>query len=313
MHFSDHPLSRLSAINAILVIFMTHNVSISVSRYLYLESFIFVFEEVFLFDGDRYIHKQTSSSTLRPTILGLLAVISETVCDGMFQGIIKGSLNRFPDFFFVWALLLIVHTWNSSPLRNNLLQLQCTCCTVPTTSGRPHGSPLVWVCQWPLSSPQLSHNNSFWASRITKSHREQGLDYREAEELSWCPSCSNSLWQGWSCGLVYCSGRNATDPIWTVLASSLGISSWTPLKPQHSNLNTNPIPLANRLWWINFLTPATPLIIPHRLPAFLESRMRLKNGCSIHARCFKSSLNHSIRFCGIFCKFKTEFYCISFF
>ena len=69
--------------------------------------------------------------------------------------------------FFVWALLLIVHTWNSSPLRSSLLRLQCTCCTVPTTSGRPHGSPLVWACQWPLSqpllSPQLSHNDSFWA------------------------------------------------------------------------------------------------------------------------------------------------------
>ena len=37
--------------------------------------------------------------------------------------------------YFVWALLLIVHTWNSSPLRSNLLRLQCTCCTVPTTSG----------------------------------------------------------------------------------------------------------------------------------------------------------------------------------
>ena len=32
--------------------------------------------------------------------------------------------------FFIWALLLIVHTWNSSPLWSNL-QLQCTCCTVP--------------------------------------------------------------------------------------------------------------------------------------------------------------------------------------
>ena len=34
--------------------------------------------------------------------------------------------------FFVCALLLIVHTWNSSPLRSNLPRLQCTC-TVPTT------------------------------------------------------------------------------------------------------------------------------------------------------------------------------------
>ena len=67
---------------------------------------------------------------------------------------------------------------------------------------------------------------------MTKSHREQGLDYWEAEELSWCPSWSNSLWHGWSCGLVYSSGGNATDPIWIVLASSYGISSWTPLKPQ---------------------------------------------------------------------------------
>ena len=57
---------------------------------------------------------------------------------------IRGSLNKFPDFF-KWTLLLIVHTWNSSPLRSNLLRLQCTCCTVPTTSGRPHGSVSVSV------------------------------------------------------------------------------------------------------------------------------------------------------------------------
>ena len=56
----------------------------------------------------------------------------------------------------------------------------------------------------------------------------------EAEEMSWFPSWSNSLWQGWSCGLVHCPGGNATEPIWRVLTSSDGISSWTPLKPQHS-------------------------------------------------------------------------------
>ena len=71
---------------------------------------------------------------------------------------IRGSINNFPDIF-IWALLLILHTWNSSPLRSNLFRLQCTYCTVPATSGRPHGGPLVWVCQCPssqpLSSPQL--------------------------------------------------------------------------------------------------------------------------------------------------------------
>ena len=154
----------------------------------------------------------------------------------------------------------------------------------------------------------LPHNVSFWAKGITKSHREQRLCYMEAKELSWCPSWSTNLWQG----LVYCHGGNATDPIWRVLATSDRISSWTPLKPQHSNPSPNPNPLANQLWSIDFLTPPTPLIIPHRLSAFLESLMPFKNWRSIHARWSKSSLKHSIRFCGIFSKFKTEFYCISF-
>ena len=103
----------------------------------------------------------------------------------------------------------------------------------------------------------------------------------EGEELSWCPSWSNSLWQRWSCWLVYCPGGNATEPIWIVLASSDGISSWTPLKPQHSNPKPNP--LANKLWCIDFLTRPTPLIIRQGLPAFLESLKPLKNWCSIHA------------------------------
>ena len=224
---------------------------------------------------------------------------------------LRGSLNKFPDFF-VWTLLLIVHTWNSNPLRSNLLRLQCTC-TVPKTSGRPHGSPLLWVFQWPSSlpllSPQLSHNDSLWAKGITKSHTEQGLDYRDGEELSWCSSWSNSLWQGWSCRLVHCPAGNATDPIWRVLVSSLGFSPWTPLKPQHSNPKPNP--LANQLWCIDFLTPPIPLIIPRSttyLPWISYATQKL-----MLDTCKKSSLKHSICFSSIFSKFKTEFYCISFF
>ena len=82
---------------------------------------------------------------------------------------------------------------------------------------------------------------------------------------------------------MHCPGGNATDAIWRVLASSDRISSRTPLKPQHNNPNPNP--LANQLCCIDSLTPPIPLIIPHRLPAFPESLMPLKNSCSIHARC----------------------------
>ena len=125
----------------------------------------------------------------------------------------------------MWALLLIVHTWNSSPLRSNLLRLQCTC-TVPTTSGRPHGSPLVWVCQWP----------------------------------------SNSLWQGWSCRLVHYPGGNATDPIWRVLASSQGISSW----------NFNIVTLT--LWPINSGV-LTSLLLSHLSSSLTDSLPSLNLLC----------------------------------
>ena len=127
----------------------------------------------------------------------------------------------------------------------------------------------------------------------------------EGKELSRYPSWSNSLWQEWSYWLVHCPGGNATGPIWRVVASSDGISSWTPLKPQHSNPNLSP--LANKLWSIDFLIPPTPLIIPHRLLAFLEFLMPLKNWCLLHARWSKSSLKHSIRFCGIFPSLKQNF------
>ena len=101
----------------------------------------------------------TSQSLIKPTSYFLRETYIRTLLPSY-----KTHETNFQTFF-VWALLLIVHTWNFSPLRSNLLQLQCTCCIVPTTSRRPHGSPLVWACQWPssqsLSSPQLSHNDSF--------------------------------------------------------------------------------------------------------------------------------------------------------
>jgi len=153
---------------------------------------------------------------------------------------------------------------------------------------------------------------------------------REGEELSWCPSGSTCLWHGWICGLVHCPSENPTDPIERVLAFSNGISSWIPLKPQpqfphwhhtgtycfyrHTMVLIKEIAsLVTQPWRSDFPTPLTPLIIPHRLPAFLESLVPLKKRCSIHAKRSIHNLKHTIRFCGSFSKFKTEFYCISFF
>ena len=104
---------------------------------------------------------------------------------------------------------------------------------------------------------------------------------------------------------VHCPNGNSTEPIWRVLASSGGIPSWSPLKPQLSNPNPNP--LTNQLLCIGFLNPPTPLIIPHRLPAFVESLMPLKNWCSIHARWSKSSQKHSMRSVAFFPSLKQNF------
>ena len=72
-------------------------------------------------------------------------------------------------------------------------------------------------------------------------------------------SWSNYLWQRWSCWLVHCPSWKCHWPDLKRAGLFQGISSWTPFKPQHSNLNPNP--LANHLWCIDFLTPPTPLII----------------------------------------------------
>ena len=73
-------------------------------------------------------------------------------------------------------------------------------------------------------------------------------------------------------------GGNTTDPIWRVLASSDGISSWTPLKTQHSNPNIN-----LTIWPIN---PGvlTSLFFPH----------------------FSSSVTDSLPFLNLLCHTKTD-------
>ena len=213
----------------------------------------------------------------------LQLVWSPTAQSGVLGAPSAGCWFSLPHLIFNWLNFLCTELYNSST-----------------------STIILWASQIALNQP--IHCQGYILIFLDRMH----LLFTPVHFLFWQLGRGQYVTQGWSCGRLHCPGGNATDPIWRVLASSDWISSWTPLKPQHSKLNPNP--LANQLWCIDFLTPASPLIIPHRLPAFLESLMPLKNWCSIRDICSKSSLKHSIRFCGIiFSKFKTEFYCISFF
>ena len=87
-----------------------------------------------------------------------------------------------------------------------------------------------------------------------------------------------------------------------MLASSLGISSWTPLKPQHSNPNPKPWPINSGV-----LTSSHTSHHPSQTPCLPWISYATQNWCSIHARCSKSCLKNSIRFCGIFPSLKQNF------
>ena len=105
------------------------------------------------------------------------------------------------------------------------------------------------------------------------------------------------LWTG-----VLCRWK-CPDPIWRVMDSSNGISTWTPLKPQHSNLTIRPI---NSGVLTSLLLPQLSSSLTDSLPS-LNLLCHEKNWCSIHVRCSKISLKHSIRFCGFFPSLKQNF------
>ena len=113
-------------------------------------------------------------------VRGILNFVIHCIYIYIYIYIYTRIIKKGSRFLFVWALLLIVHTWKNSPLWGNLLRLQYTCFTVPTTSRRPPWKSscvsVPMTSSQLLLSPQLSHNDSLWAKGITNSHRDQGLD-----------------------------------------------------------------------------------------------------------------------------------------
>ena len=180
--------------------------------------------------------------------------------------------------FFVWPLLLIAHTWNSSSLRSNILYLQCT--AMYKFPQLLEGPMEVLLCE---RVNDLRHSlfrllNCLITKvcelrKWPKKHMEQGLDYREGEQLSWCPSCSNSLWQIWSCGLVHCPGSKCKRPDLKSAGLFDGISSLTPLKPHIVTLTPT-----LTLWPINSGC-LTSLLLPHLSSSLTDSLPSLNRLC----------------------------------
>ena len=127
---------------------------------------------------------------------------------------IQRSLISFQTSF-VRVLLLIVHTWNSSPLE--VISSGFNALVVPFQQFL-EGPMEVLLCERANDlRHSLFHLHNCLITTASK-QKSQGAryDYRDAEGLSWCPYLSNSQWQEWSCGLVHCLAENASDPIWRV-------------------------------------------------------------------------------------------------
>ena len=131
--------------------------------------------------------------------------------------------------------------------------------------------PLVWTYQWPssqpLSSPRLSHNDSLRAWGITKSHREQGLEYREAKELLDA-----------HLGQIVCDKDGVVD--WCIVQLEMPLTRfqecwpfpWESLPELPKNLNI--VTLTLTLWPINSGV-VTSLLLTHPSLSLTDSLLSL--------------------------------------
>ena len=190
------------------------------------------------------------------------------------------------QIFVVWALLLIVYTSNSRPIRSNLLRLQCTCCKGVIKSlrvdflsgllgsGRASMLPLGTLS---LSLWVIAVDPAFIAGQ--QSIKNCGIRIDQLDHLPTVRTTSFFLifsehpWDKLRANLSHLQ----------FLANNCMYSSHTDIKLctyclyRHTTVLIHEILyLAYQLWCSDFLTPPTPLIIPHRLPAFLESLMPTK-------------------------------------
>ena len=110
----------------------------------------------------------------------------------------------------------------------------------------------------------LYHSNNFWKATSKSSCVSVSMTFVTVSFISSIVSQRQPLSFGNNQkSQAARSGGNATDPISRVLASSQGISSWTPLKPQHSNPIPNPLAINSGV--------LTSLLLPHLSSSLTDS------------------------------------------
>ena len=155
-----------------------------------------------------------------------------------------------------------------------------------------HGSrrasmlPLGNSVSWSLGHSRRSsfHSNSLRASRTVRSELiSSTISLLSWQRLSFWSSLSTLGTNFAQIFRIFSSSRIIVCTVTTLTSNCARIVSIDIRRSLCMKLFIWP----NQIWCSDFFTPPTPLIIPHRLPAFLESLMPLKNWWSIHARCSK--------------------------
>ena len=208
--------------------------------------------------------------------------------------------------YFVWALLLRVQTWNSSPLRSNL-RLQCTCCTFPTTSGRPHRT--LSLCLWDIAvdpafiaGHQSIKNCGIWIGQ---------LDHLPAAMItSFFRIFSEHPWD--KLAKIFCIFSSSWIIVCTVPPLTSNCALIVSIDTRRS--------LSTKFFiWPTNSGVLTSLLLPHLSSPLTDSLPSLNLLChsKTHARFMQNGRKAvwSIPYVSVafFSKFKTEFYCISFF
>ena len=204
--------------------------------------------------------------------------------------------------------------WEPSAYRS------CQCC-------QKKGSSKVcgWICSiWPSwvweSQNAYTGNSVSWSRSSTSSFYRRSPEYQEQQDLNRTarpsPCCHDNVFLS---DLLWAPLGQTARKSFRIFSSSRIIVCTVPTLTSNCELivsidTRRSLSMKFFIWPINYGVQ-TSLLLTHFSLSLIDSLPSLNLLChsKTDVRWSKISLKHSVRFYGIFSKFKTEFYCKSFF